>query len=316
MPSVLTASTRSRISGVLLTVAAPAVATTRKRYGAPSGKLLAVQLKAWRPAVCAPRSSVSTTRPAGLSSKTLQLINYGEKYESRTPKFLRSAIKSFATAVGGKLTRTFLTRECDIENLFLDNFAIFGISAQKNLFSAETKARIGEKNPYFYQNQLLGHADAIEVLDKLLYVDSKTYLHELLMKQDQMSMAASIESRVPFLDHELVEFTARMPVNMKLRGKTTKFLLKEAMKGILPDEILHRPKMGFPVPMEKWLSTEFKYLIDEYVLSERVLNRGIFNASLIREFVANQKYGQDWANRIFRLINFEIWQRLFIDGEV
>ncbi|NJM52035.1 MAG: hypothetical protein HC846_00785 [Blastocatellia bacterium] len=86
--------------------------------------------------------------------------------------------------------------------------------------------------------------NAKEALDKLLYVDSKTYMHELLMKQDQMSMAASIESRVPFLDHKLVEFTAQMPVKMKLRGNTTKFLLKEAMKGILPDEILYRPENG------------------------------------------------------------------------
>jgi asparagine synthase (glutamine-hydrolysing) len=251
----------------------------------------------------------------GRYAKTLQLLNYGEKYEALTPKFLRSAIKTGATAVGGKLTRTFLTRESDIENLFFDNFSIFGKAMQEKLFSAETKARIAEKNPYFYQNEWLEKTDAVETLDKLLYVDSKTYLHELLMKQDQMSMAASIESRVPFLDHKLVEFTAQMPVNMKLRADTTKFLLKEAMKGILPDEILYRSKMGFPVPVGSWFRNEFKHIVDEYVLSEKSLSRGIFSTEFVREIVAKHNAGENHDERIWNLVNFEIWQRRFIDGE-
>jgi asparagine synthase (glutamine-hydrolysing) len=251
----------------------------------------------------------------GRYGKTLQLLNYGEKYESLTPKFLRSFIKSGATAVGGKLTRTFLTRDTDIENLFFDNFAIFGKALQAQLFSAKTKARIADENPYFYQNEWLRKADAGETLDKLLYVDSKTYLHELLMKQDQMSMAASIESRVPFLDHKLVELTARMPVKMKLRGATTKFLLKEAMKGILPDEILHRPKMGFPVPVGSWFRHKFRHIVEEYVLGERARTRGIFNPEFVRRLVAEHNAGVNHDERIWQLVNFEIWQRQFIDGE-
>ncbi len=251
----------------------------------------------------------------GRYAKALQLLNYGEKYESFTPNFVREIVKSGVSVFGGKLNRTFLSREADIENLFFDNFAIFGKHAQKNLFSDETKARIAEENPYFYQNKWLEKTDAREILDKLLYADTKTYLHELLMKQDQMSMAASIESRVPFLDHKLVEFTAKMPTKMKLRGNLTKFLLKEAMKGILPDEILYRKKMGFPVPMARWLRNEFRSYVDEYVLSERVVSRGIFNADFVREMVANHNKGKDSANRIFRLINFEMWYRIFIEGE-
>lgn len=252
----------------------------------------------------------------GKYAKALHLLNYGEKYESLTPKFLRSVIKMGANAVGGKLTRTFLIRESDIENLFFDNFAIFGKNAQEKLFSAETKAKIAEKNPYFYQNEWLAKTDAKEILDQLLYMDSKTYLHELLMKQDQMSMAASIESRVPFLDHKLVEFTAQMPVNMKLRGDTTKFLLKKAMNGILPDEILYRSKMGFPVPMARWLRNEFKEMVEEYVLSKRTLSRHIFNAEWVKKLVSEHNQGKDHANRLFRLINFEIWYRLFIEGDI
>ncbi len=255
----------------------------------------------------------------GRYAKAVALLNYGEKYESLTPNFFREIVKSgvatLPNALNKKLSRTFLSREADIENLYFDNFAIFPKAMQKRLLSDETKAQIAEQNPYFQLHEWLGKTDAEDLLDKLLYADTKTYLHELLMKQDQMSMAASIESRVPFLDHKLVEFTAQMPVNLKLRGKTTKWILREAMKGILPDEILTRPKMGFPVPLGSWLRDEFKNYVDEYVLSERSLSRGIFNADFVRELVAKHNAGEDNTTRIFRLVNFEIWHRQFIDGE-
>jgi asparagine synthase (glutamine-hydrolysing) len=251
----------------------------------------------------------------GRYAKALQLLNYGEKYESIAPSFIRSAIKSGVSAFGGKLDRTFLSRESDIENLFFDNFAIYGKTMQKSLFSAETKARISEQNPYFYQNEWLEKTDAKEILDKLLYADLKTYLHELLMKQDQMSMAASIESRVPFLDHKLVEFTAKMPTRMKLRGRDTKWILREAMKGILPDKILNRSKMGFPVPIGNWFRGKFKRIVDEYILSERTLSRGIFEPNFVREIVAKHNAGENHDERLWSLVNFEIWQRRFFDGE-
>jgi asparagine synthase (glutamine-hydrolysing) len=251
----------------------------------------------------------------GRYAKAVSLLQYGEKYESLTPNFVRGIVKSGASLLGGKLNRTFLTRESDIENLFLDNFAVFSKAMQEKLLSNETKARVAEQNPYFYQNKWLEKTDAKDVLDKLLYVDTKTYLHELLMKQDQMSMAASIESRVPFLDHKLVELTAKMPVKMKLRGRETKFLLREAMKGILPAKILERSKMGFPVPIGNWFRREFRHIVEEYVLSERSLQRGIFSADAVREIVVRHNAGENHDERLWFLVNFEIWQRRFLDGE-
>ena len=251
----------------------------------------------------------------GRYQKTLALLNYGEKYESFTPQFLRSAVKSGVAAFGGKLTRTFLTRDNDIENLYFDNFAIFNKAMQTRLLSENTKAQIADLNPYSHLQNWLENSDAEETLDQLLYADTKTYLHELLMKQDQMSMAASIESRVPFLDHKLVELTAKMPTEMKIKGKTTKYLLKEAMRGILPDEILHRPKMGFPVPVGAWFRNEYKHVVEEYVTGERALNRGIFNADFVRQIVAEHNAGANHDQRIWFLVNFEIWQRRFTDGE-
>jgi asparagine synthase (glutamine-hydrolyzing) len=251
----------------------------------------------------------------GRYSKTLALLKYGAKYESLTPAFLREFIKRRVEKIGGKPARTFLSRSADIENLYFDNFAVFPKAMQEKLFSGETKERIGETNPFEGLNKWLVETDASDTLDRLLYVDTKTYLHELLMKQDQMSMAASIESRVPFLDHKLVEYTARLPRKMKIRGNETKWILRRAMQGILPPEILERSKMGFPVPVGEWFRKEYKFVIDEFVLSERSLARGIFNADFVRELVRRHNAGENHDERLWFLVNFEIWQRKFIDGE-
>ncbi len=252
--------------------------------------------------------------------KALKLLEYGRKYESLTPSFLRKAVRSgvlkLPNRVNRKLNRTFLTMDSDVENLYFDNFAIFNKASQEKLLSPETKARIADLNPYKYLNYWFEKDNAAELLDKLLYVDTKTYLHELLMKQDQMSMAASIESRVPFLDHELVEFTARMPLRMKLRGKDTKWILRESMKGILPPEILSREKMGFPVPIGSWFRGAFRHLIEEFVLSERALSRGLFNADFVREIANRHFSGENQDLRLLFLMNFEIWQRSIIEGEI
>lgn len=255
----------------------------------------------------------------GRYRKTLALLNYGEKYESLAPQFLRGAVKSgvaiLPNALNKKLKRTFLTRAADIENLYFDNFAIFPKAMQTQLLTDESKARIADANPYTHPQNWVDQSDANDLLDKLLYADTKTYLHELLMKQDQMSMAASIESRVPFLDHKLVEYTAKLPERMKIRGRETKWILREAMRGILPDEILTRPKMGFPVPIGNWFRGDYRHVVEEYVLSERALSRKIFNADFVRELAAKHNAGENHDERIWFLVNFEIWFRRFIDGE-
>jgi asparagine synthase (glutamine-hydrolysing) len=251
----------------------------------------------------------------GRYEKTLSLLKYGRKYESLVPQFARSLIKSGVPA-NSKLSRTFLSRNSDLENLYFDNFAVFNRSMQAGLLSDSAKETIGIADAYDGLRNWVGGSDAVDPLDRMLYADTKTYLHELLMKQDQMSMAASIESRVPFLDHKLVEFTARLPHRMKIRGSTGKWILREAMRGILPDEILTRKKMGFPVPVGSWFRNEFRHVVDEFVLSERALQRGVFNSDFVRRLVSRHRSGENHDERIWFLVNFEIWQRRFLDGVV
>jgi asparagine synthase (glutamine-hydrolysing) len=154
------------------------------------------------------------------------------------------------------------------------------------------------------------------VLDRLLYTDLKTYLVELLMKQDQMSMAASIESRVPFLDHKLVEFAAVLPARMKLRGFNTKWILREAVKGILPESILTRPKMGFPVPFALWMRGPWQQLARDVLLDSRSVQRGIIDRGAVERLLTAHAAGQaEGGDAIWSLLNVELWYRTFIDGE-
>ena len=181
----------------------------------------------------------------------------------------------------------------------------------------EAKDRAGALDPYAATRRYLAQSDATTTLNRLLYADTKTYLHELLMKQDQMSMAASLESRVPFLDHTLVEFTARLPERMKLRRLTTKYILRRSMKGILPEPILTRRKMGFPVPVGAWFRGAYRSVIDDYALSARSLARGVFDPAFVRNLVAEHQSGaRDHSQRLWSLVNFEMWARQFMDGEI
>ncbi|MCA1850019.1 MAG: asparagine synthase C-terminal domain-containing protein, partial [Acidobacteria bacterium] len=257
----------------------------------------------------------------GRYRKTVYNLALGERYHKLTPGPLRRAVSRGVGAlpagskVRRKLTRTFLCLPPEIEDIYFDNFAVFSRSMQRQLLTPEAGERIGALDPYRAVTKYLEETDAKTLLDQLLYADTKTYLHELLMKQDQMSMAASIESRVPFLDHKLVEYTARLPERMKLRGLTTKYILRRAMKGVLPDEILSRRKMGFPVPVGAWFRGPFHRVVDEYVLGERASARGIFDHEFVRGLVARHDRGEDHSEKLWALVNFEMWLRRFIDGE-
>jgi asparagine synthase (glutamine-hydrolysing) len=150
------------------------------------------------------------------------------------------------------------------------------------------------------------------VLEKMLYVDTKSSLpDDLLLKADKMTMANSIELRVPFLDHKVVEFAAALPPDLKLRWFTTKYLAKKALSAQVPKEILQRRKAGFPVPYESWLRTDLKGWLHEVLLDSRTLDRGYFEkVSIIRLVDQNQRSGR-YSKEIFSLAVLELWHRMF-----
>jgi asparagine synthase (glutamine-hydrolysing) len=252
---------------------------------------------------------------------TVYNLAFGRAYERVIPSGVRSWLKrkiegmTAASRTRQRLGRTFLCVKPDVESIYFDNFSVFSLGMQERLFSREALARMDGSYAYSAPLAHLKESDAVAFVDQLLASDLKTYLHELLMKQDQMSMAASIESRVPFLDHKLVEFASALPVRMKLRGMTTKHILRESMRDRLPKEILTRKKMGFPVPVGEWMRGYYRHVLDEYVTSPRARARGIFDPSFVSELIARHEAGEDHSERLWALVNYEMWQRQFIDGE-
>lgn len=251
---------------------------------------------------------------------TLANLTLGAMWSRGVPSMLRESIASRIGPEGqpglrGKLARTFLAREASLDALYFDNFSVFSRKRIRELVTSDVAAVIGNHNPYVAYHDALARSDAPTRLGQLLYADVKTYLHELLMKQDQMSMAASIESRVPFLDHHLAEFVAGLRDSVKLKGVTTKWLLRQSMRGVLPEEILSRKKMGFPVPVGTWLRGEWRHVLDNFVLSPRALARGYFEPNIVARYVTEHIGGANHAERLWALINFEIWARIFLDGD-
>jgi asparagine synthase (glutamine-hydrolysing) len=253
--------------------------------------------------------------------KTVHNLRLGTRYHKFTNERVRQAVrvaveKLTPGAFKRKLRRTFLCLPLDLETIYFDNFSVFSRAMQHQLLTPEAREQVGKIDPYSVARDYLGEMDGTR-LNQWLYADIKTYLHELLMKQDQMSMAASIESRVPFLDHKLVELSARLPERMKLRGlRNNKYVLRQSMKGILPPEIQNRTRKGFPVPVGLWFRGQFASIVDEYVLGERAASRGLFDPRFVRQLVERHKAGENHAERLWALVNFEIWQRQFIDGDV
>jgi asparagine synthase (glutamine-hydrolysing) len=212
--------------------------------------------------------------------------------------------------------RSFLAMPRTPEAMFFDNFAAIGLRRQASLLdprlvSLATPDAYRASRAYFDVPN--GRSTT---LDRLLYTDLKTYLVELLMKQDQMSMAASIESRVPFLDHHLVEFATALPPRMKLRGLTTKWILREAVKPLLPREILTRRKMGFPVPFSLWLRGRGAGLARDVLLDSGARQRGITDPAAISALIDEHASGTtDAGAALWSLLNLELWYRTFIDGD-
>ena len=242
-------------------------------------------------------------------------------YRSITPGAVRGALRKAlaASPLGAtlhrKLEHTFLMRDGqDWPSFYLDNFySAFSAAEQRQLLTPRALEAGG--NAYSGSLEPWEHSSG-DLLHRMLYSDINSYLIELLMKQDQMSMAASIESRVPFLDHVLVEFTARIPAKYSIQGLAGKFILKSAVEDLLPKDIVYRKKMGFPTPWAYWLAGPQLEQLEKLLLDGRTLERGLLRADELRRLFHEHRAGhRDHGNRIWRLLNLETWLRVCIDRE-
>jgi asparagine synthase (glutamine-hydrolysing) len=243
-------------------------------------------------------------------------------YRSLTPAFFRQWIRNgigsgvLPSSLRRKLEHTFVGRDgASWPSFYFDNFySAFSEAEQGELLTPRARELSG--NAYAGS---MGYWDKSsgDLLHRLLYTDIRTYMVELLMKQDQMSMAASIESRVPFLDHVLLEFTARIPARYSIQKLSGKHILKLAVEDLLPHSIVYRQKMGFPTPWAYWLAGPQLDDLESLLLEPRSLERGLIERDALRRLFAEHRAGRrDNGNRIWRLLNLETWQRVFLDGEL
>jgi len=195
-----------------------------------------------------------------------------------------------------------------------DTSQVQGIS----LFSPAITNAMEQHNPFRELiDGLYTKSEGLPLLNRLLHIDTQTWLpDDILLKADKMSMAASIELRVPFLDHRLAEFCASLPTRLKLRGLKGKYLLRRATDRHLPRTIINRKKMGFPTPLEFLFRGPMAGYARDVLLDKRTRERGLYNPAGVDKLLNEHMSGRDHHKRIWQLLVLELWHRVFIDGDL
>jgi asparagine synthase (glutamine-hydrolysing) len=185
------------------------------------------------------------------------------------------------------------------------------------LYTSDFLATIGQGIRADMAKNCFSRVQSLDPLDRMLYVDTKTWLpDDLLIKADKMTMANSLELRVPLLDHQVLEFAASLPASYKLNGTSTKHILKKALAKRLPKQILKRKKSGFPVPYAAWLNHELRPAVSEILLDRETLARGYFKRKSIESLLQSSSTGRNCSKELFSLAILEIWHRTFLDAAV
>jgi asparagine synthase (glutamine-hydrolysing) len=199
---------------------------------------------------------------------------------------------------------------------YLDNVSVFTGLNKSSLYTADFSDQLRDSSHLSsYFRELSSNVRSDARLDSLLYIDSKTYLPgDILTKVDRMSMAVSLEARVPLLDHKLIEFVTRIPASMKLAGFETKHLFKQAIGDLVPAEIINRPKQGFGVPIQQWINQQLRQRIRDTLNDPRTLQRGYVTRSHVELLLDEHERGRrDHAMALWSLLMLELWHRQYVD---
>jgi asparagine synthase (glutamine-hydrolysing) len=201
---------------------------------------------------------------------------------------------------------------------FITNCTYLDAPQKSGIYSSEFSAQASD--PASRHREAFDRVHDADFLHQMLYLDTKIFMTSLnLTYNDKMSMASSVEVRVPFLDRELAEFAAwNIPPNLKLKGllrPTTKYIFRRAMRDILPREVLQQPKAGFAAPVDYWLAHDLKEMVDDLLSTEQLRKRGLFRPEAVHRFVDEQRTGrQDWSMQLWQFLTLELWMRTFLDG--
>lgn len=233
------------------------------------------------------------------------------------PLPVRAGLRILARALPDDMRGRNLIRHLSLPaaERYLHTATVFGFEEQAKLFRPDIFALVAGDDPWRAAAGYLAKTDG-QWLAALQYLDVKTYLPlDILTKVDRMSMAHSLEARVPLLDHRLVEFAATIPDELKLRNGATKRIFKRAMRGILPDAVIDRSKRGFAIPLGRWFRGQLNNFLRDLLLSNRTRQRGIFHTPYIEQLLAqHERKRRDYDAQLWTLISFELWCRTFLDS--
>ena len=237
---------------------------------------------------------------SSLGARAVNLLPSGQ-HGSRTRRIKR--FLSFAL-------RPPATRYAEVVSLFTNE-------AKDSLYREEMREAVAGLDSYDLVASAFAASDAPDLVDATIDVDVHSYLPgDLLVKMDIATMASSLEARSPLLDHKLMEFGASLPSNLKVRGREGKWLLKRAARGWIPDAVLDRPKMGFGVPVGEWLRTELKDLVHDTLTDGTARGRPYFEKAAIDRLLEEHESGIDHGQRVWALLQLELWHRMFVDRRV
>lgn len=201
---------------------------------------------------------------------------------------------------------------------FLMNSTYLTEAQKATLYTESVRERTGGSSSWSEHLRYFDQVSDADFLNQMLYLDTKAFMVSLnLTYNDKMSMASSVEVRVPFLDWELAEWVAwNVPPSLKLHQGTTKYILREAMRQLLPAEVLEQKKAGFGAPADYWLANDLREMVDDLLSDSSLKKRELFNTAAVRRLVEEQRSGrQDWSAQVWQLLTLELWMRTFIDGE-
>ena len=188
---------------------------------------------------------------------------------------------------------------------------------KKSLYAPELQEKLGGTRPLhatFPFDDIYNASTRFDTLNGEFFLDLKSYLaDDILVKVDRMSMATSLETRVPLLDHKIVEFAYSLPGNLKLNGFTTKWIFKKTMERLLPHQNIYRKKEGFSIPIKHWLRTELKDLLLDYLNERRIRESGLFRFDFIEKMIDRHlKQRENFSHQLWALLVFEIWRENYL----
>jgi asparagine synthase (glutamine-hydrolysing) len=213
--------------------------------------------------------------------------------------------------------RKWFEEKClNVPEIYFQKISFFNETEKKQLYSAAFLEATQNANTLQWLSKRMQPFQKLEFPQNLMAFDTHTYLpDDLLVKQDIASMACSLEVRAPLLDQQIMEFAASLPVSLKIRNGTTKYLLRAYLRGKVPESLIQRPKMGFGVPLKSWFRNELRSMTEDVLLSQAATQRGYFRKSVIEKLINRHGSGLfDHSYQLYALLVLEIWHLLFIDN--